>query len=141
MNKLALHFKYNNDTGLVVGVEHNPELYSFGLGNVKKHHKNLLDNKKIIFLNEDGRKGCKKYGPYKVIHVGAASEQLPQEIIDQLDCNGRMFIPIGPKGKDQKIYIIDKDNNGIIYYSFVLNVRYRMLDDKELQMRVNFLKY
>ena len=126
--------KLTNDTGLVVGVEHIPELYQFGINNVKKNHGKLLDDKKIIFVNEDGRKGCPKYGPYKAIHVGAASEQLPQELINQLDFNGRMFIPIGPKGETQNIYLIDKDGNGKVTYKSILAVCYGMLTDKEKQL-------
>ena len=129
--------KMINDTGLVVGVEHMPELYNLGIQNVKKHHANLLNNKKIIFVNEDGRNGCKKYGPYKAIHVGAASEKLPQKLIDQLDFNGRMFIPIGPKNENQQIYLIDKDFNGKITYKTILNVCYAMLSDKETQLKGN----
>lgn len=126
--------KMTGDTGRVIGVEHIPELYEFGIQNVKKNHANLLNRKKIIFLNEDGRKGCKRYGPYKAIHVGAACEELPQEIIDQLDYNGRMFIPIGPTGKTQNIYIIDRDNTGKITYKSILSVCYGMLRDKESQL-------
>jgi hypothetical protein len=33
--------------------------------------------------------------PYQVIHVGAAAPHIPQELIDQLDSPGRMFIPVG----------------------------------------------
>ena len=127
--------KMTGDTGTVVGVEHIPELYEFGIANVKKHHANLLTQKKIIFVNEDGRKGCERYGPYKVIHAGAASEKLPQEIIDQLDYNGRMFIPIGPAGETQNIYIIDRDGKGKITYRSVLSVCYGMLRDKEDQLK------
>ena len=75
--------KMTGDTGTVVGIEHIPELYTFGIENVKKNHANLLQNKNIIFINEDGRKGYKKYGPYKVIHAGAASEELPK-ILDEI---------------------------------------------------------
>ena len=127
--------KMTNDTGLVVGVEHMPELYNLGIQNVKKHHSNLLTNKKIIFVNEDGRSGCKKYGPYKAIHVGAASEELPQQLIDQLDFNGRMFIPIGPKDGSQEIYLIDKEKKKKITYKSILGVCYAMLSDKETQLR------
>ena len=126
--------KMTNDTGTVVGIEHIPELYEFGIKNVKKHHANLLDSGKIIFVNGDGRKGYKKYGPYKVIHAGAASEQLPNEIIEQLDYNGRMFIPIGPRGGTQNIYLIDRDQNGKITYKSILSVCYGMLQDKETQL-------
>ena len=126
--------KMTGDTGTVVGIEHIPELYTFGIENVKKNHANLLQNKNIIFINEDGRKGYKKYGPYKVIHAGAASEQLPQDIIEQLDYNGRMFIPIGPRGGNQNIYLIDKDHNGKITYRSILSVSYGMLQDIETQL-------
>ena len=128
--------KMINHTGLVVGVEHIPDLYKKGLENVKKKHKNLIDEKKIIFVNEDGRKGCTNYAPYKVIHVGAACEQLPEEIIKQLDCNGRMFIPIGKEEDVQKINIIDKDKDGNITTQEVLDVCYGMLRDKESQMKL-----
>ncbi len=39
--------KMMNDEGLVVRIEHMKELYNFGIQNISKHHKNLLDNKKI----------------------------------------------------------------------------------------------
>ena len=126
--------KMINDTGLVVGIEHIPDLYQFGLNNVNKNYPNLLKNKKIIFVNQDGRKGCPKYGPYKIIHVGAASEQLPQELIKQLDRNGRMFIPIGPIDGNQYIYLIDKDQYGNVTYKSILSVCYSMLQDVESQI-------
>lgn len=127
--------KMINDTGLVVGVEHIPQLYQFGLENVQKHHASLLSNGRIIFVNDDGRRGCKKYGPYKIIHVGAALEDLPRDIIDQLDYNGRMFIPIGPRNGYKEIYLIDKDRNGAVTYRSVASfVQYAMLQDAKTQL-------
>ncbi len=127
--------KMTNDTGKVVGIEHIPELYEFGLKNVKKNHSKLIENGKIIFVLGDGRKGCNKYGPYKAIHVGAASEQVPKALIDQLDYGGRIFIPVGKKGETQKIYLVDKDLNGKITYKSILSVCYGMLTDKEIQLK------
>ena len=125
--------KMINDTGIVVGIEHIKELYEFGEKNIQKHHKNLLDSKKIILVNEDGRKGYKTYAPYKVIHVGAAAEEVPKELIDQLDKNGRMFIPVGTY--DQWIKVIDKDKNGNISEKKVMGVRYVPLTSKEKQLK------
>ena len=125
--------KMINDTGIVVGIEHIKELYEFGEKNIQKHHKNLLDSKKIILVNEDGRKGYKAYAPYKVIHVGAAAEEVPKELIDQLDKNGRMFIPVGTY--DQWIKVIDKDSNGNISEKKVMGVRYVPLTSKEKQLK------
>ena len=40
-----------NYKGIVVGVEHIQELIDFSINNVRKNHGDLLDNKKIIFVN------------------------------------------------------------------------------------------
>lgn len=46
-----------------------------------------------------------------------------------------MFIPIGPAGKTQYIYLIDKDQNGKVSYRSILSVCYGMLQDKETQIK------
>ena len=126
--------KMTNDKGRVIGIEHIPELYNFGINNVRKNNSYLLDNENIIFVEGDGRNGCKEYGPYNAIHVGAASERIPQPLLDQLACGGRMFIPVGKKGETQNIYLVDKDLNGKIDYKSILSVCYGMLTDKETQL-------
>ena len=65
--------KMMNDKGTVIGIEHIKELYDFGLNNICKHHKNLIDSKKIILVLGDGRLGYKNRAPYRCIHIGAAS--------------------------------------------------------------------
>ena len=97
-----------NDTGLVVGIEHIKQLCDIGINNINKHHSDLLRDKKIIIVNGDGRLGCEKYAPYKAIHVGTAIPHIPKELINQLDYNGRMFIPVGERNKTQWICLIDK---------------------------------
>ena len=124
-----------NDSGIVVGVEHIPQLYKLSLENINKHHSNLLNERKVILKNSDGRLGCKDYAPYKAIHVGAAAPQVPQDLVEQLDKNGRMFIPVGGQYESQYIYIIDKDSNGKISEKRVLSVNYVPLTDKEKQLR------
>ena len=123
-----------NDTGIVIGIEHIDDLYKKSIDNISKHHSNLLEDKKIILLNEDGRNGLKKYAPFKVIHVGAAAEKIPQELIDQLDKNGRMFIPVGGQNEDQWIYLVDKDEKGNISKQKLFGVTYVPLTDKETQL-------
>ena len=125
--------KMINDSGVVVGIEHIDQLYEFGKKNISKHHKDLLESGKIVLVNGDGRKGCEKYAPYKVIHVGAAADDVPRDLINQLDNGGRMFIPVGTW--DQWIKVIDKDKNGKITQSKVMGVRYVPLTDKEKQLR------
>ena len=124
--------KMIKDSGVVVGIEHIDELYEFGKKNISKHHKNLLESGKIVLVNGDGRKGCEKYAPYKVIHVGAAADDVPQDLIKQLDNGGRMFIPVGTW--DQWINVIDKDKNGKITERKVIGVRYVTFTDKKKQL-------
>ncbi len=128
-----------NDNGKVIGVEHIKEIHDRSIECIKKNHKNLLENESIVLVCDDGRKGYKKYAPYKVIHVGASCIKIPDELINQLDNNGRMFIPIGGQFGNQWIYLIDKDNNGIISKKRVLLVNYIPLTSVEKQLE-NFKK-
>ena len=122
-----------NDTGKIIGIEHIKEIHEKSFECIKKNHKNLIDDGKIILVCNDGRKGYKKYAPYKVIHVGAAVEVIPKELIEQLDLGGRMFIPVG-KLEQQFINLIDKDLNGKVTFQNVLNVRYGFLTSIEDQL-------
>ena len=115
--------KMMNDKGTVIGIEHIKELYGFGLNNICKHHKNLIDSKKIILVLGDGRLGYKNRAPYRCIHIGAASRQVPKDIIEQLDYGGRLVMPLG-EPNDQYIYIIDKDMSGKLIYKKGLSVCY-----------------
>ncbi len=99
--------KMMNDKGCVVGIEHMKELYDLGKENISKNHKDLIDNKKIELILGDGRQGYKAKAPYKCIHVGAGSEQIPIELFNQLEIGGRLLIPLGPSG-NQYIHFIDK---------------------------------
>ena len=99
--------KMMNDKGCVVGIEHMKELYDLGKENISKNHKDLIDNKKIELILGDGRQGYKAKAPYKCIHVGAGSEQIPPELFNQLEIGGRLLIPLGPSG-NQYIHFIDK---------------------------------
>ena len=61
------------EKGIVIGIEHIKELIYFAIDNISKNHKDLLDSKKILLLEGDGRLGFEKMGPYNCIHVGAAT--------------------------------------------------------------------
>ena len=127
--------KMMNETGVVVGIEHIKELFNTGYRNICKNFKYLIDSQKIVLSLSDGRKGFLKYAPYKAIHVGAAApDQVPQELINQLDKGGRMFIPIGADSNNQWIYIIDKDFNGNLKTQKILSVCYVPLTSVEKQL-------
>lgn len=48
-----------------------------------------MENKEIVMVTGDGRKGWKEGAPYDVIHVGAAAPEIPQALIDMLKAPGR----------------------------------------------------
>ena len=123
-----------DDKGVVVGVEHIKELYNKSIENISKHHSNLLKEGKVILKNCDGKKGFKEMAPYQAIHVGAAAAEIPIDLYDQLDKNGRMFIPVGGQYESQYIYVIDKNSNGNITEKRVMSVNYVPLTTVEKQI-------
>ena len=123
-----------DDKGVVVGVEHIKELYNKSIENISKHHSNLLKEDKVILKNCDGKKGFKEMAPYQAIHVGAAAAEIPNDLIDQLDKNGRMFIPVGGQYESQYIYVIDKDSNEIITKKKVMSFIFVPLTTVEKQI-------
>ena len=126
--------KAMDDKGIAVGIEHIKELHDFATKNISKHHKNLLDSKKVILICGDGREGCATYGPYNCIHVGAAADKIPKALIDQLAPGGRLVIPVGPSGGSQYITVIDKDMNGELKKERTLGVSYVPLTSVENQI-------
>jgi protein-L-isoaspartate(D-aspartate) O-methyltransferase len=125
--------KMMGDKGVAVGIEHIKQLCDFAKENISKNHKNLLDSEKVILIEGDGRKGYAERGPYNCIHVGAAADELPQPLIDQLANGGRLVIPVGSQGP-QYINVVDKDKNGKISVTEEWGVRYVPLTSVEKQL-------
>ena len=90
--------KMMNDEGCVIGIDHMKELIDFGIQNISKHNKNLIDNKKIKFILGDGNNGCTQEAPFDCIHVGAVAEKPPEALLKQLKVGGRMIMPFIIKG-------------------------------------------
>lgn len=53
--------------------------------------------KNAALLVGDGTIGWRKYAPFDVIVVSAASPSIPQALVDQLADGGRMLIPVGAR--------------------------------------------
>ncbi len=51
--------------------------------------------KNVALMVGDGSIGWRRFAPYQVITVAAASPQVPAALVDQLDEGGRMLIPVG----------------------------------------------
>jgi protein-L-isoaspartate(D-aspartate) O-methyltransferase len=69
----------------------------------------------------DGYKGIPEKAPFDKISVTAAPDHIPPALVEQLARRGRMVIPVGPEGRDQKLQLVLKDEKG--------GVRVESLDD------------
>jgi protein-L-isoaspartate(D-aspartate) O-methyltransferase len=87
------------DRGLVVGLEHIPELRELSEANMRKSSqgREFLDSGKVRFRVGDGRLGLKEPSRegegdggegWDVIHVGAAAKEVHQPLLDQLKSPG-----------------------------------------------------
>ncbi|RDX56115.1 Pcmt1-prov protein [Lentinus brumalis] len=122
-----------NADGRVYGIEHIPELVDWSLDNLRKDGLDAaVDQGKIKIVAGDGRKGQPDGGPFDAIHVGAAAPIMPVTLVEQLASPGRMFIPIGTHS--QQILQVDKDGNGNITETPLLNVLYVPLTDRDKQV-------
>jgi protein-L-isoaspartate(D-aspartate) O-methyltransferase len=68
----------------------------------------------IFYLIDDGSQGWEEHSPYNRIIVTAAASKVPDELIAQLDNNGRMIIPVGNRGL-QDLMLITKDKDGNVH--------------------------
>lgn len=124
--------------GIVVGVEHIPELVEQAKENTLKGHPEYIHQGRLVFHKADGRTGYPPEAPYDCMyvnrakernwhcrsttdtlgmghfvpsHVGAAANSMHEELVEQLKAPGRMFIPVSD-GVGQAIYVVDKDKDG-----------------------------
>ena len=128
--------------GHIVGIEHIPELVDLANKNMSKSEqgRKFLESGNVKFVAADGRLGWKEGGPYDVIHVGAAAEELHPVLVEQLRSPGRMFIPVESSNGDgvlgslglgggQYIWVVDKKEDGSIHKEKVFQVSYVPLTD------------
>ena len=74
--------------------------------------KKILDElgyKNVFLFNCDGTEGLEKHSPFDRIIVTAASDKIPQPLVEQLKESGRLIIPIGDRFS-QELLITDKIN-------------------------------
>ena len=69
-------------TGKVVGIEHAPDLVEASRRNVEKIDPSYISSGRVRFMEADGRNGCPEEAPFDCIHVGAASDDMPTEVIE-----------------------------------------------------------
>lgn len=78
----------------------------------------------VILRVGNGALGWPEEAPFDAIIVTAAAERIPPALLHQLAPGGRMIIPVGPHGGDQKLILITKDQAGEIAQREVLHVAF-----------------
>lgn len=122
----------------VYGIEHIQPLVNLARRNTEKNNAKLLEDYRVYFICEDGRKGFLPGAPYDIIHVGASSPDVPQDLIDQSKVGGAIIIPVGGMKSEQVMKIYKKRPDGgledVSYRSWT--VRYVPLTDAESQLKM-----
>lgn len=95
-------------SGKVFGIDVNQDLVDLTKENIRKQDDDLLQSDVVKVLLRDGWKGLKEEAPFDAIHVGAAADSLPLQLVSQLKVNGVMIIPIGLQTEAQTLYKIQR---------------------------------
>jgi protein-L-isoaspartate(D-aspartate) O-methyltransferase len=99
--------------GKVYGIEVIPELVDLSRKNIMKEDSDLFDSGTVVVARGDGWSGRPEDGPYDAIHVGAAAESFPTNLMMQLHPEGGcMVIPVGPDGGVQNLYKVERLRDG-----------------------------
>jgi protein-L-isoaspartate(D-aspartate) O-methyltransferase len=67
----------------------------------------VMGVKNVALLVGDGTIGWRKYQPFDVVVVSAASPSIPTALVDQLADDGRMLIPVGSR-ESQELVLVRK---------------------------------
>ena len=72
-----------------------------------------LGIRNVTFCHGDGFAGSLEHAPYDGILAAAVSENIPQELIEQLADGGRIVMPVG-KADRQVLIVVDKTPDGLV---------------------------
>ncbi|XP_043509668.1 protein-L-isoaspartate(D-aspartate) O-methyltransferase-like [Frieseomelitta varia] len=123
--------------GRVIGIDHIPELIEISTKNVSEDCPHFIKEERVKFVVGDGRLGYAAEAPYNAIHVGAAADTLPQQLIDQLTPGGRLVCPVvAIKGfqRFQDLVQVDKNVDGTVTKKKLMQVSYIPLTDPATQL-------
>ncbi len=85
-----------------------PELAEFAKENLKK-----AGIRNVEVLNYDGSQGYEKEAPFQRIIITAACPEIPKPLVEQLDDDGILIAPVGPKFFGQDMIKLIKTKSGI----------------------------
>jgi protein-L-isoaspartate(D-aspartate) O-methyltransferase len=98
----------------VYGIDHIPSLVEISKMNMESDEKtrSLLQDGTITLSAGDGFAGLPEQGPFDIIHIGAACENVPEALFEQLAIGGRMVLPLGDTNFYQALTVISKNEKG-----------------------------
>ena len=68
-----------------------------------------IEVKNVALMVGDGTIGWRKYAPFDVIVVSAASPSIPAAFVEQLAEGGRMLIPVGTRERQELVLVRRQD--------------------------------
>lgn len=80
-------------SGRVYGIDCNENLVNLAYNNIMSDNPLLLNN--IELYVGDGWSGLPEKGPFDAIHIGAAIDHIPLNLINQLKSDGILLAPVG----------------------------------------------
>ncbi len=83
-----------------------------------------LGYENITVRTSDGYKGWPEDAPFDRIMVTAAPNEIPEKLVEQLAPNGRMILPVGGSIFAQYLWLVQKDEEGIVTKEKILAVRF-----------------
>jgi protein-L-isoaspartate(D-aspartate) O-methyltransferase len=95
-------------TGKVFGLDVYQGLVDLSTQNIRKANADLFETGVLKVQVGDGWKGLPSEAPFDAIHVGAAADGMPYELVAQLKVGGVMIIPIGAQTQVQNLYKIER---------------------------------
>lgn len=107
----------------VLGIEIVPELVAKARQNLNQFDDSLLASGKVDLVVGNGWKSLNER-KFDIIHVGAAAETVPQELVSAMSPGGIMIIPVGRQNENQEILVIRKDAHGKVHQDSMMGVRY-----------------
>ena len=78
----------------------------------------------IITRVGDGYAGWPEQAPFDAVIVTCAPDQVPPKLIEQLAIGGRMCLPVGPRGRWQRLLLLTKEADGTVKTDYIAPVAF-----------------
>jgi protein-L-isoaspartate(D-aspartate) O-methyltransferase len=107
--------KFMNMNCQIVGIEQDEELVETARANIRRLCPELFERNIVSVIHGDTKRGAPDMSPFNAIFVGYCCPGIPENLLNQLGCRGRMVIPLGETLSGEIMMVIDKDGIGNIH--------------------------